>query len=165
LSGVIYTILTVIFCALQTTVFEHLKLFGTRPNLLIALVVCVALAHGALAGGAVGLLCGVVSDIMGCGVFGINSLLMMYLGAGIGFFSSSFYRIRSIVVFIFAFAASFTYKIIYYFLVFYIWGKGAMLFAVVNEVLPGSLYTAIASVFIIKIIQFVNGRFSARAEV
>lgn len=158
--GVIYTALTVIFCALQTTVFEHLKIFGARPNLLIALLVCVALTRGSLAGGAVGLLCGLAADSAGYGAFGVNSLLMLYTGVGIGFFSVRFYRIRSVVVFIFAFTAVFLYGVVYYFLMFYIWDKGGMWFAITRKILPEGLYTAVLSIAVIRIIKFVNMRFS-----
>jgi rod shape-determining protein MreD len=154
--GVIYTVLAVVFCALQTTVFEYLKIFGVRPNLLMALVVCVALTRGSVPAGALGLLCGVITDVMSGGTFGVNSLLMFYVGVGVGFFHAKFYRIRSIVVFVFSLTAFFTYAIIYYFLVFYIWGQGDMWITLIKKILPESIYTAVLSIGVIRIVGAVN---------
>lgn len=162
MRGVTYTIIAVLLCALQTTIFEFIKLFGVRPNLLLAFVVCVALLRGSVEGGAVGLMCGIFSDVMGYGTFGVNTFMLLYIGVVLGLFCGKFYRVRSIVAFSFAFAASFTYGFLYYFFAYYVWGNGGMWFAISRKILPESLYTAFMSMLILLFLAFINKRFNAR---
>ena len=139
-------------------------MFGARANLMMALVVCVALTRGSFVGGAIGLLCGLITDVMGYGTFGVNSILMLYTGVCIGFFSFKFYRIRGIVAVIFSIFAVFTYNLIYYFFVYYIWGKGGMWFAITKIIIPECLYTAVIAVPLQKLIIAVNRHLDIKQE-
>lgn len=156
MRGAIYTVLAILLCALQTTIFDHLSFFGTRPNLLIGLVVCVALTRGHLAGGGIGLLCGVFIDVLGHGTFGVSSLLFLYIGVALGLLSNKFYRIRSLVVFIFTFITNFVYAFLIFFFKFYIWGYGSMWNAIAQKILPATIYTATLAILILFIIRRVN---------
>lgn len=158
MRGAVYTVFAIILCALQTTIFEHLSFFGTRPNLLIGLVVCVALTRSALEGGAIGLLCGVFMDVLGYGTFGINALLLLYTGVALGLVSNKFYRIRGLVVFAFAFLSNFVYAFLMFFFKFYIWGYGSLLDAIVKTIIPETIYTAVFSVLILYLIRNVDRR-------
>lgn len=158
MRGVFYTILAVLFCALQTTIFGAVNLFGVRPNLLMALFVCVALLRGCFEGGAVGLLCGLLTDVMGYGTFGVNSLMFLYMGAGLGLLNGKFYRVRGVVAVFSAFAASFTYSFFYYFFAYFVWGNGGMWFALSHKILPESVYTAVAAIPVLFILIVMNKR-------
>ncbi|MDD3766099.1 MAG: rod shape-determining protein MreD [Eubacteriales bacterium] len=158
MRGAIYTVLAIILCALQTTIFEHLSFFGTVPNLLIGLVVCVALTRSALEGGAIGLLCGIFIDVLGRGTFGVNALLFLYIGVALGLVSNKFYRIRGLVVFAFAFLSNFVYAFLMFFFKFYIWGYGNMLAALAKKIIPETIYTAVFSVLILFLIRSINKR-------
>ena len=160
--GVCYTIIAVLLCALQTTIFNFISIYGIRPNLLLAFVVCVALLRGNVEGGMTGLLCGILTDVMGYGSFGIHALLYMYIGIAIGFFSGKFYRVRLVVAFSFTFVINLTYGLLYYFFAFYIWGKGGMWFAISNKIFPESLYTAFLSILLLLMISHINNRINAR---
>ena len=162
MKGAIYAILAVLFCALQTTVFEYLPFFSVRPNLLLGLVVCAALIGGAAEGGMVGFLCGILADVMGYGAFGVNTLMMMYTGVLLGISSRNFYRIRNVVAFSFAFVMNFIYSFLFYFFTYYIWGQGGFWLAIGRKILPESLYTAALSVLIILILRFANRRLSEK---
>lgn len=65
---------------LQSLIFENIRIFSCPPDILIAAVIVLAissdLASAALMGGFAGLL----TDVMYGGVFGINTLMYMYLG-------------------------------------------------------------------------------------
>ncbi len=162
MRGVTNSIFAILLCAWQTTVFDKIDFFGTRPNLLLAFTVCVALLYGSVEGGGIGLLCGVMTDVMGYGAFGINSLMLMYIGIGVGLVSKRFYRIEGIVAFAFSFASTFTYGIVYFFFAFFIWGNGSMWFAFSRRILPESIYTSFMAVLLVIMLKHINNRFFVR---
>lgn len=60
---------------LEATVFNHLMLFRTKPDLLLALVVVLALSLKPNQALYLSLICGLFKDILGSGVFGTHILL------------------------------------------------------------------------------------------
>ncbi|OQB16042.1 MAG: rod shape-determining protein MreD [Firmicutes bacterium ADurb.Bin193] len=162
MRAVVYIITAILLSVLQTTFFGHAEIFGARPGLLLALVVCVALLRGSVDGGGVGLFCGLVTDIIGCGTFGVHSLMFMYTGVLAGLFSSKFYRVRGIVAFCFSLAFSLINGFLYYFFAHFIWGRTQMWFALSRKIFPESIYTAFAAIPILLIIRWANRRYGAR---
>lgn len=60
---------------LEATVFNHLMLFRTKPDLLLTLVVVLALSLKPNQALLLSLVCGIFKDILGAGVFGAHILL------------------------------------------------------------------------------------------
>ena len=106
--------------------------------------------------------CGLITDVIGYGIR--KFILMIYTGVCIGLFSFKFYRIRGIVAVIFSIFAVFTYNLIYYFFVYYIWGKGGMWFAITKIIIPECLYTAVIAVPLQKLIIAVNRHLDIKQE-
>ncbi len=162
MKGVINVIVAVLLCAVQTTIFAKITFFGTAPNLLLAFAVCVALSRGGVEGGATGLLCGILTDVMGYGRFGANALFYMYIAVGIGLVSRRIYRAGSLVAFMFCLAVTFTYGFLYFFFALFIWKGGSLWFAVWHGLIPESLYTALAAALLMKLVRYLNKRFAPR---
>ncbi|HIT61627.1 MAG TPA: rod shape-determining protein MreD [Candidatus Fimousia stercorigallinarum] len=63
LRGIFYTFAIIISFLLQTSVFSFLKLADTAPNVMLALVVCIAMMRGRKEGLIVGFFCGLLIDL------------------------------------------------------------------------------------------------------
>ncbi|MBN2169314.1 MAG: rod shape-determining protein MreD [Actinobacteria bacterium] len=59
---------------LQVSVVPHIKLFGAKPDILLVLAIVVAIQDGPTAGATVGLLGGLLQDMMSPGYFGVSAL-------------------------------------------------------------------------------------------
>ncbi len=72
---------TIYLCfLLQTTVFTKLAMAGIVPNILLALTTCFGYIKGRKYGLVVGFVSGIIMDIFVGGYFGLNALLLMYIG-------------------------------------------------------------------------------------
>jgi rod shape-determining protein MreD len=60
---IVYAVLIFIFALLQSTVFNYIKIYDVKPNLLIVLIVSAALLAGNIEGAVVGFFSGMVHDM------------------------------------------------------------------------------------------------------
>ena len=158
--AVIYIIIIILLYAFQTTVLSLIAIYGAMPDLVLAFVVCAALVRGEFCGGWVGLVCGILTDVMSYGAFGLFSILYLYTGIGIGLVSKTFYSVRTVVAATFSFSMCFILRFLHYFFGFYIWGKGGLWFALSQEIFPVSIYTAVAAVPMLLFVRYLSKRFS-----
>jgi len=163
-SRIMYIFLVLLFGTLQTTIFSNLTFFGVKPLLLLALVVCVSLVKGGIDGGLIGLACGLFMDIMGGKTIGVNSLLFMYAGAATGFICGGFFNDKAIVAIFFTGIVTMCYGLIYYFMIFFIWGETRILAVLWRVMLPEVIYTAIIALPMFMLIRYMN-RGSSRKSV
>ena len=148
-KNVVYIVLAIILCALQTS---FLRIFGVVPNFMLILTVCAAVIHGGIGGGFAGFLCGLLADCTGAGNFGANAFLMMHTGIILGMFCNKHFNAQNIVVVSAVFVTDIIYNVVFYFFAFYIWGKGGMLFSLWRVILPESIYSAVMSLLVLKIL-------------
>lgn len=86
------TLLMLVSVILQTSLIARIHIFGSRPDLLLALVVSVALFKGPLYGELVGFTSGLLCDLLSGGPFlGIQSFSKVVIGYCTGFINSRFY--------------------------------------------------------------------------
>ena len=85
--------LTILVCfLLQTSVFEHIRLAGVRPNILIILVVSTAVIRGQNEGMLVGFFSGLLMDMFFGTVIGIFAFMYMFTGFVCGYFNRIYYE-------------------------------------------------------------------------
>lgn len=77
---------------LQLTLLNYLKLFGSKPDLILILVVFFGLFLGPSAGIETGLAAGFLEDIFVTDIFGINALALGLAGLIAGLISTKVYR-------------------------------------------------------------------------
>ncbi len=65
---------------LQTSIFNHLEMGGIIPNLLLVVTVVFGYLKGRKAGILIGFMCGLLLDIFIGSYFGMNALILMYIG-------------------------------------------------------------------------------------
>ena len=75
---------------LQSVILPGVKILGTTPNTALAIVVVIALSKGRIYGGIVGLISGLVLDVMFSMTIGIGAFILFFTGYLTGFASDSF---------------------------------------------------------------------------
>jgi len=150
---VIYALLIIIFVALQSTIFRYIAFLNCAPQVVLILVVSVAVLRGQFAGALVGLIAGLLIDILGGRAIGFNAILYMYIGFFVAWISDRFYNTRYKVVLIFVIAANVVYDLLYYFFSFVIWGKGDLIAALWRVMLPEIWWTLILAVPVFWVIE------------
>ena len=90
-----YVMLTVIsfFCLiLQDTLFNDFSVAGGKPDFLLIIVVFFAIFNGSRKGGFLGIILGLLEDLMLGRFIGVNALCKGLIGACIGSFERQFYK-------------------------------------------------------------------------
>lgn len=160
---VLYYIIAVFSAAvLQTTLFHHLQVAGVKPLLLLAFAIIVSLKRGPAQSGAVGLVCGLIMDMFSTNSIGLNALLFMYLCVFSSIISENFFKDKWIVVALFVFFANLIYELIYFLLIFFIWGQEGFLTFFVEVILIECLYTTALSLPIFIINKRINRKLEER---
>lgn len=157
-----YIIAIIIAAVLQTTLFHHLQIMDVKPLLLLAFAVIVALQRGLIEGGIVGLCCGLMTDILGRNAIGINGLLFLYVCILCSILCEGFFKEKRIVVALFVFFADLVYELVYFLLMFLIWGQGGFIRFFVQVILVECFYTTILAIPIFLLSKKINTRLLAR---
>lgn len=155
-------IILIVAFILQSTIFHYLEVWGTKPNLIIMIIVYFALIRGSVEGAIVGLFAGVLMDILAGRVFGLHSLIGMYIGILAGNFNKRFFKDNYLVALLFTFLFSFLYEFLFYILNFFIWGETRILYVLQNIIIPEAVYNCILAIpvyaLVIKVNQWLEKR-------
>ena len=149
---VLYVFLLLI---IQTTVLDSVRIFGVMPNLLLTATICVSLLTEDYRGLIFGVACGLLLDITGGRMIGINSLLCTYVSFGVIWICDKLYNNNEIVAAIFTFVITFIYCLVFYIFNFLIWGQGDILYALLRKILPEMLYNTVLAIFVYPLSKFI----------
>ena len=156
LLRIIAVVLYVFFLiVIQTTVLSHIRILGVMPNLMLSAAICFSLISEDSRGIIFALFSGLLLDITGGRLVGINTLLLLYASLGIFLICDKLYNNNDIVAAIINFVFTALYGIIMYVTNFLIWGEGAVWFALLRKIIPEMIYNTIASVFLYPITRRV----------
>ncbi len=160
-TTVISRVLTVIFilllAILQTTVLRGFEVFHVIPNLLLVTVVCHGILHGDYMSLAVGVLCGLLLDITGGRVVGMNTLLCTLVAYLCICVSGNLFNNHVFVAMMFVLLFSIPYELLVYLFYFAIWGTGKFGYALLCKILPGAIYNFLFTLLLYPLIKRVSG--------
>ncbi len=146
---------------IQSTVLQHIEVMSVKPSLLIILIVFFALLRGSVEGGIIGLIVGIMMDVMVAKTFGAHSLLGLYTGVVIGYFNQQIFKESKLVAVFLAVTCTFCYEVLYFFLNIFIWEGNNFLFALVNIIIPETIYNAALAIpiywFVVKVNGWIDG--------
>ena len=97
---------------LQITLIAKISIFGSKPDLLLALIVAVALLKGPFHGELVGFMSGFLGDLISGGPLGVQAFSRTVIGYGVGFVSGRFYSDNIITQAVSGFIATIAVKAI-----------------------------------------------------
>lgn len=146
-------VLVFILTVLQTTVVRGIEIFHVIPNLLLIAVVCYGLLHDDYSTLAVGVVCGLLLDINGGRVVGMNTLLCTIVAYLCIYVSGSLYSNNSFVAMLFVLIFSVFYELIVYVFYFAVWGHGGFLYAVFCKILPAGIYNSLVTIVLYPLVR------------
>lgn len=133
---------------LQTTVLDSIRIFGIIPNIMLISVICYSLSAADYRGIIFGVASGLLLDITGGRMIGINTLLCMYVAFSCVWMCDKLYNNNEIIAGVFTFVISIIYGAAMYIINFLLWGETNVLYALFRVILPETLYNTILSLFI-----------------
>ncbi len=146
---------------IQSTILQYVEILNVKPNLLIIFVVFFALLRGSVEGGIIGLCAGLLMDLLAAKVFGVHSLLGLYIGVVIGYFNQQIFKESNIVAIFLVVICTFSYEVLYFFFSIFIWEESNLLFALINIIIPETIYNAFLAIplywFVVRINRWLEG--------
>lgn len=155
LLTVLYVFLILV---LQTTVLDGIRIFNVMPNVLLISVICYSLITADLRGLIFGFASGMLLDITGGRMIGINTLLCMYVAFSCIWMCDKLYNNNELIAASFTFVISLIYGAVMYVINFLLWGELGVLYAILRVIIPETIYNTILALFIYPILRLiVNG--------
>lgn len=132
---------------LQATVFDFIRLWGIKPDLVLMVVVCHGFIHGSREGAYLGFLGGLLSDFLTGHYIGLNALSKMAAGYVVGISETSLYKENIIIATFVSFLGTIVGQVVQYLLLLVIGIKIGFGTALLQVILPVALYNVILTPF------------------
>ncbi len=166
MKRLIVYILEIILCfVIQTAMYQYINLADIMPNMLLILVVSYAYMRGRMTGLTLGLVCGLLMDLMsGSYLIGVNGLIYILIGYFIGYtkryYSNDDYTFPIIITAI----SDLVYGIMFYMLEFLLRGRLNFIYYLRRMILPEIIYTVAVSVLLYKLLHMIDNRLEHKPE-
>ena len=138
---------------LQTTVFHKLALANVVPNLLLILTVCYSYMRGRTSGEVIGLVCGLMLDMMYGSVIGLYAFIFMTIGFLCGYCQKIYFTDNYILPCVLVGLSDLVYGFYYYIKEFLVRGKLHFTFYFSHIILPELIYTLVISVVVFRVLN------------
>lgn len=100
---------------LESLLFNRLRIFGARPELLLIATIFFGFQFGPVRGLEMGLLAGALKDVFSITPFGVNTFSFLAIGCLSGFFREKIFREGLITQFLFSSACVYIISGVYFF--------------------------------------------------
>lgn len=157
--GVFATI--IIFVAaylLQTTFAGYIAIFGIKPDLILAALICFGAFHGKEKGALMAVVMGIVVDLLFGKIFGVNTLMYLYIVVAASVIFEYLFEHNVLTVGTVTFVLSLAGGVIYS-LILVLSGQSFGLLFIVKMVAPYALYTAVAAAVIHPVLARIYRRY------
>ena len=138
---VILTITSFVCVVLQDTLFNDFSVAGGKPDFLLIIVVFFAIFNGPAKGGWLGLLLGLLEDLMLGRFIGVNALCKGIIGALIGLFERRVYKNNFSVPIFALFIGTFVNAALYY-VISRLIGSNIMFSGMMLSAIPNAIYNS-----------------------
>ncbi len=128
---------------LESTIFQYTRILGIKPDFTIILVVSYAIMRGSMYGGFIGLISGLLNDLIYGKSFGISSLSYMLTGYIIGQSQENVFKDSLIPPIIFNIIGVFIYQHLFYLASYLSKVDISYVYILVNVIIPQSIYNGI----------------------
>ncbi len=153
----IVNFLSILICfLLQTSVFEHIKLAGVKPNILIILVASVAVMRGSKEGMWIGFFSGLLLDMFYGSYYGIFAFIYMFSGYCCGFFNRIYYQEDIALPLLLIAINDFAYGILMFIKQGLLHNHRNLLFYLRTIILPEVVYTVAVGLILYRILLKVH---------
>ncbi len=156
---IIVAILEIVVCfLLQNVLFSNLAIGGIVPNMLLMLTVATAYMQGKVKGMYMGLICGLLTDLMGGGLLGLYGIVYMVIGYVNGIAYKIYYRDDYVMPVLLIGISNFVSGFMVYVFEFLLKSKLNVFFYIARIILPETLYTVLISVVLYKLLNAIHIR-------
>ena len=135
----------------QSTILPSLSIFGVVANTGIIIVVLLALIKGKSAGSIVGLLMGLLQDIIFSTVIGVNGIIYFFIGYIVGMTEDKLSKDNILVPIFSTFLSTLFYHLLYYLFMFFLGYSVNFLLFFRQIVLLEMVYNSLLSVLFYKL--------------
>lgn len=150
MNTLIIGLIIVINFILESAVFPNFKIFGILPNTGLIIIVAIALLKGRKTGSIVGLIIGLLQDVIFSRVIGVNGFLYFFIGYFIGMAESKLSKDNILIPFIITLGSTIGYHAFYYLFMFFLNYSTNFPVFFKKVVLFEMIYNGIIAVFIYK---------------
>lgn len=147
----------------QSTVLPYFSIFGVLPNTSLIIIVVISLLKGRKTGSVVGLLTGLLQDIIFSPVIGVNAFIYFFIGYLVGMAENKLSKDNLLIPFIMTIGATIGYHLFYYLFMFFlghsinfsIFFRSIVIFEIFyNSLLSILFYKWFSKVFVVPAIRF-----------
>ena len=163
MSILILAVVVLLNFILQSTIFPYMAIFGVVPNTALLIVMFISLLKGKYYGGFIGIIVGLLQDIIFSSVIGINSFIYFFAGYLTGMAENKLSRDNMFIPILFSLIGTIYYNFTYYTFMFFLsenipflsFSKYIMLIEMLyNIVLAIPIYLVLSKIFVEPTIQF-----------
>lgn len=162
MRGAVIGIIIYLNFVLESTVMQWIRIRQIKPNTAMAITICYAVLRGSSEGAVVGFFCGLLQDIFFGNAIGYYALIYMTIGYLAGIRHEDFFKDTFLIPFLFCVGGMLLSGIFIYVTGFLLRGNFNFLFYLNNIILPETVYTAVASIVIYRILYGIDKRLSDR---
>ncbi|MDO4623281.1 MAG: rod shape-determining protein MreD [Eubacteriales bacterium] len=146
---------------LQTTFRQLFTSVQATPNMLLALTACMGLMRGKKSGLLTGFFCGLIQDLFFGSIFGLNALLLMYIGYANGHFYKVFFdndvRIPMVTVLL----SDLAYNFVFFIVSFAFRMRFHFFSYLIGTIIPEAVFTMLCTIFLFLIYREILKRVAA----
>ena len=142
---------------LQISLYNFMSIFGVIPNVILVLVILFALCTNQVAGGLIGLLSGLMYDLLIMDVIGINALIYFIVGLVLGTFKEEINKENIFVYIIITLAATVFYHFVTSFIMFFLRRDISAVFLIIDKIVIQIFLNVGICLVLQKFLQFLFG--------
>ncbi len=113
-------LVVIINLILGTTIFPYISVYGVVPNLSLLVVMFIGAYKGRTYGGILGIIIGLINDILFSSIIGINALILFFAGYLVGLVEDRIIKDNTVIPIILALAGTIYYSFVYYIFMYFI---------------------------------------------
>lgn len=151
----ILSIVVILNLVLQSSILPYLSIFGVVPNTAILIIIAVSLHKGRYYGGFLGLIMGLLQDIIFSPVIGINAFIYFFAGYFVGMVENKLTKDNVIIPLLFSIIGIIYYNFSYYVFMFFLSKDIPFLTFAKDILLIEIIYSSIFSIPIYKMFSKV----------
>ena len=149
-------VLAAVCFIIQTSFFQHFKIAGVAPNLLVVLVSAIGFMRGKNEGLFIGFVSGLFIDLFFSSVIGFNILVYSFVGYLNGFFTKEFLPEDVKLPVVLIVGSDIVANTIIYLIIFLFRGDFSFYYYLINLIVPEVVYTLLVTIVLYFIILKVN---------
>lgn len=145
---VIHMVCVTILTLAQSILTGYIRFYGVVPDFLLVFVISNALLCGIGEGALIGLIVGLIMDVLSAKIIGLNALIFMYFGMFVGIFNKKLYRESVLPAVLFVAAATFIYSFYVVVVMFLLKGLPVAWNVFLKTALLEMIYNSVATLII-----------------